>query len=136
VPHNSGTTVSAADDIAAARGLFEKAEREANPELKAHALEEALALLASVDPDEISAAERKLVANVRLAHTRRLLVQLVGLGSVSMDAWFDYISLLFSDLSAEVEHLTRADAELKENYDRFLKLWGADVAEFLRKHQT
>lgn len=128
--------MSADHDIASARHLFEKAEREANPELKARALEDALALLASVDPDEVSDAERKLVANVRLAHTRRLLVQLVGLASVSMDAWFEYVGLLLGDLGAEVERLIRADAELKENYDRFLELWGADVAEILRKHQT
>ena len=127
--------MSAADDIAGTRGLFEKAEREANPELKARALEDALALLASVDPDEISDAERKLIANLRLAHTRRLLGQLVGLASVSMDAWFEYVGLLLGDLGAEVERLVQADAELKENYDRFLELWGADVAEILRKHQ-
>ena len=128
--------MSAASDIAGARTWFEKAERETNPELKAHALQEALALLASVDPGELSDAERKLIANLRLAHTRRLLVQLVGPGSVSMDAWFEYVSLLFDDLSAEVERLVQADAGLKENYDRFLELWGADVAEILRKHQT
>jgi len=127
--------VTAADDIAGTRRLFEKAEREADPELKAHALEEALALLASIDPDEISDAERKLVANLRLAHTRRLLGQLVGLASVSMDAWFEYVGLLFGDLGAEVERLVQADAELKENYDRFLELWGAEVAEILRKQQ-
>lgn len=128
--------MSADHDIASARHLFEKAAREANPELKARALEDALALLASVDPDEVSDAGRKLVANVRLAHTRRLLVQLVGLASVSMDAWFEYVGLLLGDLGAEVERLIQADAELKENYDRFLELWGADVAEILRKHQA
>lgn len=128
--------MSAADDIAGARNLFEKAERETQPDLKADALEQALALLASVDPEEISAAERALITNLRLAHTRRLLVQLVGLGSVSMDAWFDYINLLLDDLSAEVERLIQADVGLKENYDRFLGLWGPHVAEFLRKHST
>lgn len=128
--------MSAADDIAGTRHLFEKAEREANPELKARALEEALALLASIDPDELSDAERRLVANLRLAHTRRLLGQLVGLASISMDAWFEYVGLLLGDLGAEVERLIQADAELKENYDRFLELWGADVAEILRKHPT
>ena len=127
--------MTAADDIAGTRRLFEKAEREADPGLKAHALEEALALLASVDPDEIPDAERRLIANLRLAHTRRLLGQLVGLASVSMDAWFEYVGLLFGDLGAEVERLVQADAELKENYDRFLELWGAEVAEILRKQQ-
>lgn len=128
--------MTAADDIAGARRLFEEAEREAAPELKARALEEALAQLASVDPDEMSDAERRLVANLRLAHARRLLGQLVGLASVGMDAWFEYVGLLLGDLGPEVERLVQADAELKENYDRFLELWGADVAQILRKRPT
>jgi hypothetical protein len=128
--------VSAAHDIAIARELFEKAERETTPELKAHALEEALALLSSCDPDEISDAEGKLIANLRLAHTRRLLVQLVGLSSVSMDAWFDYAHLVFGELRPEVERLTEGDRELKENYGRFLKLWGSELAEILQRQQT
>ena len=123
-------------DISSARALFEKAEREGDPDLKAHALEEAVALLSSCDPDDMSDAERKLIANLRLAHTRRLLVQLVSLGSVSMDAWFEYVHLLFGELSAEVERLTAADPELKENYGRFLKLWGPELGAILRGQQN
>ena len=120
-------------DIATARALFEKAEREANPELKARALEEAITLLASCDPDEITDADARLIANLRMAHTRRLLAQLVGLASISMDAWFDYIDLLFGELSPEVRRLTHADAELRDNYQRFVKLWGSDLAEILER---
>ena len=122
-------------DIATARALFEKAEREANPELKARALEDAIALLASCDPDEITDADARRIANLRMAHTRRLLTQLVGLASVSMDAWFDYIDLLFGELSPEVRRLTEADAELKDNYRRFVKLWGSELAEILERQQ-
>ena len=125
--------MSAGQDIATARALFERAEREARPELKAHALGEATSLLASLDPDELSAGERRLLANVRLAHTRRLLVQLVSLASVSMDAWFEYVDLLFGELRPEVDRLVQADGELKENYLRFLKLWGPKVAEILQR---
>jgi hypothetical protein len=89
-------------------------------------------LLASCDPDEVSDAEAKLIANLRMAHTRRLLAQLVGLASVSMDDWFDYIGLLLGELSPEVERVTQADARLKENYGRFLGLWGAEIAEILK----
>jgi hypothetical protein len=128
--------MSVGHDIANARRLFEKAERETDPELKAHALEEALTLLSSCDPDEISDAERELIANLRLAHTRRLLGQLVGLTAVSMDAWFEYVRLLLGELNAEVQRLTESDAGLKEKYARFLKLWGSGVAEILRKQQT
>lgn len=120
-------------DIATARALFEKAERETNPELKARALEDAITLLASCDPDEIADADARLIANLRMAHTRRLLIQLAGLAPISMDAWFDYIRLLFGELSPEVRRLTEADAELKDNYRRFIKLWGSDLAEILER---
>ena len=90
-------------------------------------------MLASCDPDEVSDAEGKLIANLRTAHTRRLLVQLVGLTSVSMDDWFDYIGLLLGELSPEVERVTQADAQLKENYGRFLGLWGAEIAGILKR---
>ena len=89
-------------------------------------------MLASCDPDEATDAETKLIANLRLAHTRRLLVQLVGLTSVSMDAWFEYIGLLLGELNPEVERLTRGDPDLKKNYAQFLELWGPEIAEILR----
>jgi len=127
--------VSVADDIADARALFEKAEREADPERKAHALDEAIALLASCDPDEATDAQTTLIANLRLAHTRRLLVQLVGLTSITMDAWFEYIGLLIGELGPEVERLTRTDPDLKKNYARFLELWGPEIAEIVRGQQ-
>ena len=127
--------MSVAQDIASARALFEKAERETRPELKAHALEEAVTLLASCDPDEVSGAEGKLIANLRLAHTRRLLAQLVGMASVSMDEWFDYIGLLLGELSPEVERITQADAQLKQSYERFLGLWGAEIAAILKRQR-
>ena len=128
--------MSVARDIAEARALLEQAERETRPDLKANALEEAVALLASCDPDEISDAEGKLIANLRMAHTRRLLAQLVGLASVSMDEWFGYIGLLLGELSPEVERVTQADAGLKESYERFLALWGADLAEILKRQRS
>ena len=128
--------MSAARDIAGARELLEKAERETNPELKAAALDEALALLGSLDPHEISDAQRQLIANLRLAHTRRLLVQLVSLSSVSMDAWFDYVDLLLRELSPEVARLTAGDAELEANYAHFIELLGPDVAEILRRRRA
>ena len=127
--------MSVAQDIADARALFEKAERETDPERKAHALDEAIALLASCDPDEVTEAETRLISNLRLAHTRRLLAQLVGLTSVSMDAWFEYIGLLIGELKPEVERLTQSDPELRKNYAQFLELWGPEVAQILKGQQ-
>jgi hypothetical protein len=128
--------MSIAQDIASARGLLEKAERETDPELKAHALDEALILISSCDPDEVSESESKLISNLRAAHARRLLVQLVSLKAVSMDAWFDYIRLLFGELKDEVELLTGNDPQLRENYERFIRLWGPEVAEILQRQQS
>jgi hypothetical protein len=128
--------MNVARDIAGARELFEKAEREINPELKAAALDEALALLGSLDPTEVSDAQRQLIANLRLAHTRRLLAQLVDLSSVSMDAWFDYVELLLGELSPEVARLTASDADLEANYARFIKLLGPGVAEILQRRRA
>ena len=125
--------MSAARDIAGARERLENAERETHPELKAQSLEEALALLASLDPDEVSDAQRQLIANLRLAHTRRLLAQLVSLSSVSMDAWFDYVDLLLGELRPEVARLTASDAELEANYARFIEMLGPGAAEILRR---
>jgi hypothetical protein len=128
--------MTVAADIATARALFQKAERETDPEMKAHALDEALALLASCDPADITDSERRLIANLRLAHTRQLLAQLVALASISMDAWFDYIRLLFGELSEEVGLLVGNDVQLRENYDRFVRLWGTELAELLERQRT
>jgi hypothetical protein len=128
--------MTVAADIATARALFQKAERETDPEMKAHALDEALALLASCDPADITDSERRLIANLRLAHTRQLLAQLVSLASISMDAWFDYIRLLFGELSEEVGLLVGNDVQLREDYDRFVRLWGTELAEILERQRN
>jgi len=123
-------------DIARARAHFEQAERESDPDLKAQALEEALIALASLDPEEISERERALIGNLRMAHTRRLLAQLVSLRSVSMDAWLAYVSLLLGDLKPEVDALTAGDPELRESYAGFLGLWGERVAEIVKNQES
>jgi hypothetical protein len=53
-----------------------------------------------------------------------------------MDAWFDYIRLLFGELKDEVELLTGNDPQLRENYERFIRLWGPEVAEILQRQQS
>lgn len=123
-----------ARDIASARALFEKAEREINPELKAHALDEALALLASCDRDDVTESKRELIANLRLSHTRRLLAQIMTLPAVTMDAWFDYADLLFGELRKEVDFLIAGDNQLRESYVRFISLFGPDVAKLLEQN--
>ena len=52
-----------------------------------------------------------------------------------MDDWFDYIGLLLGELGPEAERVTQADAQLKENYERFLGLWGAEIAGILKRQR-
>lgn len=120
-----------ATEIQEARALLERAEGATDPQQKASVLEEALALLESCAADDPSDAERTLIANLRRSHTRRLLVQLVSLASVQMDVWFGYIKLLFFELQPEVESITQEDAQLRANYERFLRLWRQEALDIL-----
>ena len=126
--------MTVARDIASARALFEKAEREVNPRLKAHALDEALVLLATCDPDDVTQSERGLIANIRLSHTRRLLSQIMTLLAVTMDAWFDYVNLLFGELRTEANLVIAEDNQLRENYERFVSSFCQDVAQLLEEN--
>lgn len=123
--------MTVARDIASARASFEKAEREINPGLKAHALDEGLALLAACNPDAVTESERELIANIRLSHTRRLLSQIMTLPAVTIDAWFDYVDLLFGELRTEANLVIAGDNQLRENYERFVSSFGQDVAKLL-----
>ena len=64
-----------------------------------------------------------------LAHTRRRLAQLVGMRSVSMDAWLGCVRLLIEELRPEVERLIEADAALRKNYEWFI---GPEFAQALK----
>jgi hypothetical protein len=120
-----------ASDIDAARALLERAERETDPDLKAHELEQGLALLRDCEEDEITPQERTLIGNVRAAHTRRLLTQLVQLRAPSMDVWLQYVGLLFGMLRPEVERALATEPALKENFDRFAGLYGGQLRDLL-----
>ena len=121
--------MSIAHDIEEARALFERAESVYDPEHKARALQEALDLLDSCTSEALSSDERTLVRNLRLSHTRRLLVQIVSLTSMEFETWFNYIKLLFFGLKSEVEILTIEDPDLRENYDRFVRLWRQELID-------
>jgi hypothetical protein len=115
-------TVSA--DIAEARMLLERAEREGDPEQETRLIEEALLLLEMADdpgPDET-----RLIGNLRLSYARRLLTQMPKLKSVSFEIWLFYFNVLVQ-LASEVEALTRADPVLASNRQAFLGMWGSEV---------
>ena len=116
--------MTASADIAQARMLLERAEREADPEQETRHIEEALLLLEMADdptPDET-----RLIGNLRSSYARRLLTQMPKLRSVSFEIWLFYFNVLVQ-LASEVEALTRADPVLASNRQAFLEMWGPEV---------
>ena len=61
--------MSVSTDIAEARALLERAERESDPEQESRHIEEALALLETVDSP--TQQESALISNLRTSYARR-----------------------------------------------------------------
>ena|SRR6186713_2572860 len=117
-------------DIAEARLLLERAEREPDPEQETRHIEEALLLLESVD--DPTPEEARLVANLRTSYARRLLTQVPKLKSVSFEVWLFYFNVLVR-LAGEVEALTTADPTLAANRHEFVAMWGPEVLAAIEK---
>lgn len=122
--------MSASADIAQARMLLERAERESDPEQETRHIDEALQLLETAD--EPTAEETRLIANLRSSYARRLLAQMPKLKSISFEVWLFYFNVLV-ELSSEVEALTSADAVFASNRREFLGMWGSDVLAATQK---
>ena len=116
--------MSVATDIAEARALLEKAERESDPEQETRHIEEALALLETVD--DATPQESILISNLRNSYARRLLTRLPKLESVPFDVWLFYYGVL-TNLAHEIQTLTSADAVLEERRKQFLSVWGPEI---------
>jgi hypothetical protein len=121
-------TVSA--DIAEARALLERAERESDPEQETHHIQEALLLLEVAD--NATPEEARLIANLRMSYARRLLTKVPKLKSVSFEVWLLYFNVMVA-LASEVEVLAAADPELATNRQEFSAMWGPDVLADMRK---
>jgi hypothetical protein len=114
----------ASADIAEARMLLERAERESDPEQETRHIEEALLLLETAD--DPTPQETRLIANLRLSYARRLLTQLPNLKSASFEVWLFYFNILV-ELTGEVEALTTADPALAANRQEFAAMWGPEM---------
>ena len=126
--------MTVAADIAEARALLEKAERESDPEQETRHIEEALALLETVDG--ATPQESILISNLRNSYARRLLTRLPKLESVPFDVWLFYYGVL-TNLAPEIQTLTSADAVLGDRRKQFLSVWGPEILAGLeRKKQA
>ncbi len=117
-------------DIAEARALLERAERESDPEQETNHIQEALLLLEVAD--NATPEEAKLIANLRMSYARRLLTKLPKLKSVSFDVWLLYFNVMV-ELASEVEALAATDPDLAANRQEFAAMWGPDVLAAMRK---
>ena len=122
-----------ARDIDDARVLLESAEKETNPALKAQFILEAIEQLDDCAAENISLSERTLIANLRVAHTRRLLTQVTAFESASMDAWLSYYALLLFFLKDEVDLVLKENTQLKKEFKVFLRLRRREFLESLGK---
>jgi len=122
--------MSVTTDIAEARSLLEKAERESDPEQETHHIEEALGLLETVD--DATPAQKQLISNLRTSYARRLLTRLPRLESVPFDVWLFYYGVMVR-LAREIEALISADPALEDRRKQFLSAWGPDILAGLEK---
>jgi hypothetical protein len=122
--------MSVARDIAEARALLERAERESDPEQESHHIEAALAVLETVD--DATPEENRLISNLRTSYARRLLTRLPRLESVPFDVWLFYYGVLVQ-LAREIKTLTAADSALDERRKQFLSVWGPQILAELEK---
>ncbi|PKM09013.1 MAG: hypothetical protein CVV14_01525 [Gammaproteobacteria bacterium HGW-Gammaproteobacteria-4] len=121
-------------DLGRARRLFEQSENDSDPSQKLYALEEALELVDLVLADStIQQSDRDLALNLRHSHSRRLLGQLVRMRNIQFDDWWNYIRLLLIERSNEVDAIVGENAELRENYQAFVDLWGDELIEALER---
>jgi hypothetical protein len=120
-------------EIEQARALLERAERESDPGQKADHLVQGLEALGDLEDDEISDADRRLIANIKVAHARRLLMQLGDVRSAALDTWARYVHVMLGLLKAEVRTALDADKQLREHFDRFVAMCDRQVAEVLRE---
>jgi len=117
------------------RDLFDRAERESDPQRKVADLEDALDLLEDLreEAEQSSPADQSLIRNLRRSNTRRLLSQLIGMRNVQFDAWFGYLSLLIFRLGPEMDALLKEDEDLRRAYLAFVSLWGPEAIDVLQK---
>ena len=116
-----------------ARALFERAEKETDPALKAQSIIDAIVTLDDCAAENITPSERALIANLRVAHTRQLLTQVTALKSVAMDSWLSYIGLLLFFLKDEVDLVLKENYQLEKDFKTFLGLRRREFLESIGK---
>lgn len=122
--------MSATDDIAEARSLLERAEKESDPEQECEHIEEALILLETAEG--LTPQQVDLIANLRLAYARRFLTRVGRLKKSTFEVWSYYLNIL-DMLAPEIDAMALDDADLAENRRAFIAMWGPEVQAALER---
>lgn len=117
-----------------ARRLFERAEQDSDPERKFIALEEALDITDDFKADhDVSDSGSVYANNLRRAHLRRLIGQLVAFHHIQIDVWLNYLKLLLLRVESEVKEIIAADPALHEAYQKFIAIWKDELIAAIQK---
>lgn len=120
-----------------ARRLFEKAERDSDPEHKFIALQEALDITDDFKAEhDVTSLDVSYANNLRHTHIRRLISQLVAFRHIQIDIWFNYLKLFLLRVEPEVKEITDADPSLHETYRKFVALWKNVLIDAIQKHSN
>lgn len=122
--------MTATTDIAEARALLERAERESDPELECEHIEEALILLETAE--DPTPQQEEVIANVRTAYARRFLGRVSRLKKSTFETWSYYLAIL-EKLQPEIDALAAEDPQLAEYRREFVAMWGAEVEAALER---
>ena len=120
--------------IEKARKLFERAEKDNNPQEKILALNKAMVLLYECSSNAQSQTDIDLISNIKRAHTRSLLSQIGSLQGVDIESWLDYLILISTKLNTEMESITKSDNHLRENWEHFISQYKTELRDVLAQN--
>ena len=111
------------EDLKEAVNLLAKSEKESNHSLRTSAFQDAVDILNDHLSLETASPHKSFVQNIKLTYTRKFLEKLPNLFSADIEVWFDYTLLFLLKVPKEVELNIEKDAQLKENYKKFMGIW-------------
>ena len=119
------------EDIKEAVDLLKKSEKEIHHSLRTRAFEDAVDLLNDHMSVATDSPYKSFIENIKISYTRKFLEELSTLFSVDIDTWFDYVRLFLLKVPKEVKVNIEKDAQLKDNYKKFIGIWRKEAIEIL-----
>ena len=118
-------------EIREAIALFERWEADINDPAAGKRFAEAVELLDDYLECEPESPHRQFVHNLKLSNVRSLLKHLSQVDKKDLAIWIDYAFAVVSLVGKEADSLMTTNPGLKQDFDSFLKVWGAEVKEAL-----